>query len=181
MGAMPGKMVQCLKSTGTGNPMVLIDEIDKLGRGLTLSPFAFCHVMLCFFLYWIACRLAACGFWCSMICMLVIVRSLILSLLIFIACLNFMLQGLLLPILLPSGLKCMTGPCLSKCRYQDIITTFLLCNIYPQCCCSPATSDASMCIHTMRVLWRSYSKDVLSHTCRLPRGSCKCSSRAARP
>ncbi len=49
VGAMPGKMVQCLKSTGTGNPMVLIDEIDKLGRGLTLSPFAFCHVMLCFF------------------------------------------------------------------------------------------------------------------------------------
>ena len=30
---MPGKMVQCLKSTGTSNPMVLIDEIDKLGRG----------------------------------------------------------------------------------------------------------------------------------------------------
>lgn len=34
MGAMPGKMVQCLKSTGTANPMVLIDEIDKLGRGI---------------------------------------------------------------------------------------------------------------------------------------------------
>lgn len=33
MGAMPGKMVQCLKSTGTSNPLVLIDEIDKLGRG----------------------------------------------------------------------------------------------------------------------------------------------------
>lgn len=30
---MPGKMVQCLKSTGTNNPLVLIDEIDKLGRG----------------------------------------------------------------------------------------------------------------------------------------------------
>lgn len=28
-----GKMVQCLKSTGTSNPLVLIDEIDKLGRG----------------------------------------------------------------------------------------------------------------------------------------------------
>lgn len=47
MGAMPGKMVQCLKSTGTGNPMVLIDEIDKLGRGLTLSSSDFCRVMLC--------------------------------------------------------------------------------------------------------------------------------------
>lgn len=33
MGAMPGKMVQCLKSTETSNPLVLIDEIDKLGRG----------------------------------------------------------------------------------------------------------------------------------------------------
>ncbi|CAA7015896.1 unnamed protein product [Microthlaspi erraticum] len=31
-GAMPGKMVKCLKSMGTSNPLVLIDEIDKLGR-----------------------------------------------------------------------------------------------------------------------------------------------------
>ncbi|XP_023642165.1 lon protease homolog 4, chloroplastic/mitochondrial isoform X2 [Capsella rubella] len=31
IGAMPGKMVQCLKSVGTENPLVLIDEIDKLG------------------------------------------------------------------------------------------------------------------------------------------------------
>lgn len=33
VGAMPGKMVQCLKSTGTSNPLVLIDEVDKLSRG----------------------------------------------------------------------------------------------------------------------------------------------------
>ena len=33
VGAMPGKMAQCLKTTGTANPLVLIDEIDKLGRG----------------------------------------------------------------------------------------------------------------------------------------------------
>ena len=38
MGAMPGKMVQCLKSTETSNPLVLIDEIDKLGRGALLRP-----------------------------------------------------------------------------------------------------------------------------------------------
>jgi hypothetical protein len=30
---MPGKMVQCLKSVASSNPLVLIDEIDKLGRG----------------------------------------------------------------------------------------------------------------------------------------------------
>jgi Lon-like ATP-dependent protease len=35
---MPGKMVQCLKSTGSSNPLVLIDEIDKLGRGHTGEP-----------------------------------------------------------------------------------------------------------------------------------------------
>lgn len=38
VGAMPGKMVQCLKATGTSNPLVLIDEIDKLGRGYQGDP-----------------------------------------------------------------------------------------------------------------------------------------------
>ncbi|CAI5496758.1 unnamed protein product [Closterium sp. Naga37s-1] len=38
VGAMPGKMVQCLKSTGVANPLVLIDEIDKLGRGHAGDP-----------------------------------------------------------------------------------------------------------------------------------------------
>lgn len=32
VGAMPGKMVQCLKTCNTENPLVLIDEIDKIGR-----------------------------------------------------------------------------------------------------------------------------------------------------
>ena len=40
VGAMPGKMVQCLKSTETSNPLVLIDEIDKLGRGALSCPSA---------------------------------------------------------------------------------------------------------------------------------------------
>ncbi|XP_078159741.1 lon protease homolog, mitochondrial-like [Carex rostrata] len=38
VGAMPGKMVQCLKAVGTANPLVLIDEIDKLGRGHSGDP-----------------------------------------------------------------------------------------------------------------------------------------------
>lgn len=33
VGALPGKMIQCLKKTKTENPLVLIDEIDKIGRG----------------------------------------------------------------------------------------------------------------------------------------------------
>lgn len=33
IGAMPGKPIQCLKKTATSNPLVLIDEIDKIGRG----------------------------------------------------------------------------------------------------------------------------------------------------
>lgn len=38
IGAMPGKMVQCLKNVETSNPLVLIDEIDKLGRGHAGDP-----------------------------------------------------------------------------------------------------------------------------------------------
>lgn len=38
VGSMPGKVIQCLKSTGTSNPLVLIDEIDKLGRGHQGDP-----------------------------------------------------------------------------------------------------------------------------------------------
>ncbi|KAK4336937.1 hypothetical protein RND71_044091 [Anisodus tanguticus] len=38
VGAMPGKLVQCLKKTKTENPLVLIDEIDKIGRGYQGDP-----------------------------------------------------------------------------------------------------------------------------------------------
>jgi len=38
IGAMPGKVIQCLKSTQTSNPLILIDEIDKLGHGHQGDP-----------------------------------------------------------------------------------------------------------------------------------------------
>jgi len=38
VGAMPGKLVQGLKSSETCNPLILIDEIDKLGTGIRGDP-----------------------------------------------------------------------------------------------------------------------------------------------
>ncbi|CAM9147442.1 unnamed protein product, partial [Choristocarpus tenellus] len=38
VGAMPGKLIQCLKTTGTNNPVVLIDEVDKIGKGYEGDP-----------------------------------------------------------------------------------------------------------------------------------------------
>ncbi|KAL9188569.1 hypothetical protein ACHAXT_006947 [Thalassiosira profunda] len=38
VGAMPGKIIQCLKTTESTNPLVLIDEIDKLGRDFRGDP-----------------------------------------------------------------------------------------------------------------------------------------------
>lgn len=32
VGAMPGKLIQCLKKTKIENPLVLIDEVDKIGK-----------------------------------------------------------------------------------------------------------------------------------------------------
>jgi len=38
VGAMPGKVVQCLKKTQSANPLVLIDEVDKIGRSHQGDP-----------------------------------------------------------------------------------------------------------------------------------------------
>ncbi|XP_031561548.1 lon protease homolog, mitochondrial-like isoform X2 [Actinia tenebrosa] len=38
IGAMPGKIIQCLKKTKTENPLILIDEVDKMGRGIQGDP-----------------------------------------------------------------------------------------------------------------------------------------------
>ena len=35
---MPGKVIQCLKKTQSENPLILIDEIDKLGKGFQGDP-----------------------------------------------------------------------------------------------------------------------------------------------
>lgn len=34
VGAMPGKIIQCLRKTKTENPLVLIDEVDKIGKSI---------------------------------------------------------------------------------------------------------------------------------------------------
>jgi len=38
VGAMPGKIIQALKISGVSNPVVLIDEVDKLGRDYRGDP-----------------------------------------------------------------------------------------------------------------------------------------------
>ncbi|KAG5682240.1 hypothetical protein PVAND_011605 [Polypedilum vanderplanki] len=38
VGAMPGKLIQSLKKTKTENPLVLIDEVDKIGKGYQGDP-----------------------------------------------------------------------------------------------------------------------------------------------
>lgn len=36
--ALPGKIIQALKRVETENPLVLIDEVDKIGRGHNGDP-----------------------------------------------------------------------------------------------------------------------------------------------
>ncbi|XP_065836986.1 lon protease homolog, mitochondrial-like isoform X2 [Oscarella lobularis] len=38
VGAMPGKAIQCLKKVQTSNPLIVIDEVDKIGRGFQGDP-----------------------------------------------------------------------------------------------------------------------------------------------
>ncbi|KNC52765.1 ATP-dependent protease La [Thecamonas trahens ATCC 50062] len=38
VGAMAGKLIQALKTTATSNPVIMIDEIDKMGRGWQGDP-----------------------------------------------------------------------------------------------------------------------------------------------
>ncbi|KAF8150229.1 Lon protease C-terminal proteolytic domain-containing protein [Crassisporium funariophilum] len=38
VGALPGKIIQALKRVETENPLVLIDEVDKIGRGVNGDP-----------------------------------------------------------------------------------------------------------------------------------------------
>jgi ATP-dependent Lon protease len=38
IGAMPGKLIQALKRTGTANPVIMLDEIDKVGKSYQGDP-----------------------------------------------------------------------------------------------------------------------------------------------
>ena len=38
IGAMPGKLIQSLKRTGSSNPVIMLDEIDKIGKSFNGDP-----------------------------------------------------------------------------------------------------------------------------------------------
>lgn len=38
VGAMPGRIISCIKNVGVSNPIILLDEIDKMGKGIKGDP-----------------------------------------------------------------------------------------------------------------------------------------------
>lgn len=48
VGAMPGKIIQCLKKTKTENPLVLIDEVDKIGKYVIINKY---YSKILYFMY----------------------------------------------------------------------------------------------------------------------------------
>ena len=38
IGAMPGKIIQSLKTVGVANPVIMLDEIDKIGASFQGDP-----------------------------------------------------------------------------------------------------------------------------------------------
>ena len=38
IGAMPGKLIQALKDTGVANPVIMLDEVDKIGASYQGDP-----------------------------------------------------------------------------------------------------------------------------------------------
>ena len=42
IGAMPGKFIQAMKTVGTSNPVIMLDEIDKVGASFNDDPASHC-------------------------------------------------------------------------------------------------------------------------------------------